>query len=230
MPKSTNLNDTGQGRGGPAMQLGLVLPLSAPAAPRPTGRTRTMTFANRLEKIGACSEAVEWLGRRGPTKAWRECERADWILWLFGRMLGKPGWPSRKAIVLAACDCAETALKFIPEGEDRPRMAIETARAWCRGHASLDEVQAAAYAAANAANTANAAAYAYAADAAANTAAYAAANAANATGAAAYAADAAAYTANAANANATRKAALYEMCDIVRARLRPCPVKEIGAH
>jgi len=54
-----------------------------------------------------------------------------------------------------------------PEGDDRPRRAIETARAWIRGEASIDEVRAAA----NAANAANAAA---------NAAAYAAGRAANA--------------------------------------------------
>jgi len=63
-----------------------------------------------------------------------------------------------------------------PEGDDRPRRAIETARAWIRGEASIDEVRAAANAAyaAYAANAANAAA-----NTAANAAAYAAANAAN---------------------------------------------------
>jgi len=88
---------------------------------------------------------------------------------------------SRQRLVLASCACARTVLHLVPEGEHRPRIAIETAERWTRGEATLEEVQ---LAAANAANAA------YAVDAAAN--AYYAANAAYA---AAYAANAAAYVA-----------------------------------
>jgi hypothetical protein len=44
----------------------------------------------------------------------------------------KPG-VDRSLVVLAACDCARTWLRHVPPGEDRPRLAIETAEAWCRG-------------------------------------------------------------------------------------------------
>ena len=52
-----------------------------------------------------------------------------------------------------------------PPGEDRPRLAIETAEAWCRGEVTIEEVRAAA----DAAYAAHAAGYAaaYAADTAA---------------------------------------------------------------
>ena len=56
-----------------------------------------------------------------------------------------------KRRLLAACDCAETALRFVPPGEVRPRDAIETARRWVRREASLAEVRRAAIAAASAA-------------------------------------------------------------------------------
>jgi hypothetical protein len=46
----------------------------------------------------------------------------------------------RRRIVMAACDCAEMALNLVPSGEERPRIAIETARAWCLGRASTDDV------------------------------------------------------------------------------------------
>jgi hypothetical protein len=42
-------------------------------------------------------------------------------------------------------------LHFVPAGEDRPRRALEVARAWCRGDASLDDVRSAEAAAENAA-------------------------------------------------------------------------------
>jgi hypothetical protein len=55
-----------------------------------------------------------------------------------------------------ACDCARTTLPFVPVGEDRPRLAIETTERWMIGAAAAEEVRADAAAAADAA-------YAYAA-------------------------------------------------------------------
>ena len=86
------------------------------------------------------------------------------MLWL----LGKIPSTDRKILVLAACECARQSLHLVPEGEDRPRLAIETAEKWARGEASIEEVKtaaAAAYYAAAAYASADAAAY-YAADAA----------------------------------------------------------------
>lgn len=44
------------------------------------------------------------------------------------------------AIALLACDFAERALRFVPEGEDRPRIAIDTTRRWVRGEATIGQV------------------------------------------------------------------------------------------
>ena len=157
-------------------------------------------LADKLVKLNACSEAVEWAKtQRTHKEAWANCERGDWMLWLLGNLSGLPESKSRKPLVLCACQCARLALPYVANNEHRPRIAIETAEAWCNGDASINEVRAAAYAApavvdpADAAYVANAAAYAadaaYAAYAA-NAAAYAAANAAtNAANAATNAAD-----------------------------------------
>jgi hypothetical protein len=108
----------------------------------------------------------------------------------------------RKALVLVACGCARLSLVHVPSGEDRPRIAIETAERWARGdmtttidmiraaYADADDAADDAYADANPAYSA-----AYAADAAAYAAACAVTYFANAADAA-YAADAAAYAAN----------------------------------
>jgi len=91
----------------------------------------------------------------------------------------------RRVGVWLACAVARTALRLVPAGEDRPRIAIETAERWVRGtateqecrdaadaaYANADAAYAAAYAAANAADAAAYAAYA-AANAAANAAAW----------------------------------------------------------
>jgi hypothetical protein len=162
------------------------------------------TFKAELQKIGACQEAIDWVGKKTFKTAWVECERADWMLWLVGKMQGQKGWPTHQQIVLVACDCAELVLpiyeKKYPK-DKRVRECLETTRKWAKGEATIEEVHAAAnaaYAAANAAAyaAANAAAYDDAANAA-NYAAYAAANAANAAAndAANAAANAAAYAA-----------------------------------
>ena len=98
-----------------------------------------------LVKLEACSEAVAW-AKTQPSyaKAWEACTRPDWILWLYGRALGKR---STKPMVRAACDIAETVLKYVPAGEERPRKAIEVTRAWCAGKATREDVDAASAAA-----------------------------------------------------------------------------------
>lgn len=125
-------------------------------------------FLNLLNGLDACPEAVAWVEERDLRAAWQECPRADWMLWLLGKMAGKEGWPTRAQVAAAVCDCAETALKFVPAGEERPRRAISMARHYLRGEAALDEVRAAAAAvdAADAAYAAYAAAAIYAASAA----------------------------------------------------------------
>ena len=140
-------------------------------------------FAALLVELDACSEAQEWASGKSLAVVWKTCKRGDWLLWLCGKMADKPNWPTRKEVVLATCDCAKLALKYVPKGEERPRKCIETTRAWASGNATLDEVRAvrrsaAAHAPPYAAPPALAAAYAaYAAaayDAAAYDAAYAA--------------------------------------------------------
>ena len=185
-----------------------------------------LKFMQLLRKLRACEEARTWAKGKDLHEVWTSCDCADWLLWLAGRMADEPGWPTRKQIVLAACACAETALRYVKPGEDRPRIAIETARAWVRGEASIEDVRlarknadaadaaadAAAYAAAAAAYAGAyaAAAAAYAAeDATYGAGAYAAASvaAAYAAGAAGYAADAAAYAAACAAEDAAYAAA-----------------------
>ena len=112
-------------------------------------------FEELLNELGACSSAVEWAHGKTLHVVWKTCQRGDWLLWLAGKMADKRGWPTRKQIVLAACVCAETALKYVPKGEERPKKAIQTARAWAKGKATIEEVWAAADGAADVAHVAH---------------------------------------------------------------------------
>ena len=86
-----------------------------------------------LTSKSACQSALDWLGDRDSDRMWAECDRPDWLMWWAAHAV------PRQQLVFAACDCAELALPFVPEGEDRPRLAIETARRWARGEATLQQ-------------------------------------------------------------------------------------------
>ena len=177
-----------------------------------------MTWIEKLKALRPCGEAVAWLESTGLSgqAAWEACERADWMLWLASKCQ-----IDRLVLVRAACACARTALAYVTKGEDRPRIAIETAERWCDGRATIDDVRAHAAAAADAAAAAHAAAAAAAA--AADAADAAAADAAHA---AAYTAHAAADAAHAAAAAKVRLTALRDMAAIVRQHIPQCPLKE----
>jgi hypothetical protein len=163
-------------------------------------------FSELLSKLGACKEARVWADGKSLAEAWEQCECGDWLLWLCARMQGKEGWPTRKQIVLAVCDCAEQALPMFEKkypNDKRPRKAIETTKQWAQGEATIAEVYEARAAAASAIYSAAAAS---ASDAAAAAAAAAASNAAAANAAAA-------------NAAAARARFLKHSAELIRKRL-----------
>ena len=117
----------------------------------------------QLKKWDACAEGIKHAEKYTSFKTlWSECERGDWMLWLIGK-LAKGNLTLRKRLVLVACKCARLSLTSLPDGEDRPLKAVETAEQWARGEdgVSLEDVS-------------KASAYAVRADAYAAYAAYAA--------------------------------------------------------
>ena len=154
------------------------------------------TMKQRLISLGACREAIDWIGDRTLAQAWAECERGDWLLWYAAQ-----SGVDILQVVRAACECARPALVHVPAGEDRPLLAIETALRWCDGQAAADECDAAG----SAARAASSAAWA------AGSAAWAAGSAAWAAGAA----GAAGYAARAAG-SAAWAAGASEVADIIR--------------
>ena len=138
------------------------------------------TTLNEIRKHHPCKDGWEkLLAHLGKTKADDEplsfgtildSNGIDDALWCLRALDGMDG-PIREL----ACDFAETAIKYVPEDEDRPRKAIETARRYARGEATDEELAAAraaraAWAASDAAWAAARAAASDAADAAARAA------------------------------------------------------------
>ncbi len=110
----------------------------------------------KLVDAKACPEAIRWVescGLRTNQEAWDACERGDWLLWLLSELKGQ----SQKKLVLAACKCARTTLKYVRKGELRPKKAIETAERWARDDTEVTwgDIFAATQAASNATFTAN---------------------------------------------------------------------------
>jgi hypothetical protein len=103
------------------------------------GDEMTEHWSDMLTRLNACADAIEWARtQESYESAWRTCAHGNWMLWL----LAKAG-ARREDVVLAACACARQALRYVPKGEERPRIAIETAERWARGEATIEEVRAA---------------------------------------------------------------------------------------
>lgn len=41
-----------------------------------------MTAKQLLIELGACKPAIRWVGNRSMYRAWMDCQRADWMIWL----------------------------------------------------------------------------------------------------------------------------------------------------
>jgi len=98
-----------------------------------------MKLRDQLIAMRACHDAVEWVGNKTAKGAWSQCRYSGWMLWLLERLQ----WDQR-VLASIACDCAERVLHLVPEGDDRPRIAIEIRRAWVRGEATEEDCRKAA--------------------------------------------------------------------------------------
>ena len=170
-------------------------------------------FMQHLISLGACTDAREWANGKSWQEVYHTCHRGDWLLWLYRR---SKGYDFQK-LTLAKGLCANTVRHLMQD--ERSIKAVDAAISFGNGEISRDELNAAAYAAADdisdAAYVAAAAVAAYAAADAISDAAYAA-TAAVAAHAAADAISDAAYAATAAVAAAARKTNQRKTADIVR--------------
>lgn len=195
-----------------------------------------------LHHLGACDEARLWVDRTPGTvrNVWNICEDPAFLFWFLGEIgIGC------NSIALISCQCARLALQYVPDGEDRPRICIETTEAYLRGEATTEQVYEAnriACAAANAAITAHDYARTHAAHAAHTTARAAIATTYTAHTAAHAAARAAIDTANHTFAVAIHTASEYshtidytagkmvqvECCNVIRSHIPFSAVLRLG--
>ena len=82
-----------------------------------------------LKSMNACTDAVEWCSTyQTPVNCWRYCQRADWLLWFAAKIC-----VDRKLIVLAACDCAGTSLKYIKDAMLKKKAKVKEFRMYSSG-------------------------------------------------------------------------------------------------
>ena len=132
-------------------------------------------FIEKLIALGACEEAKEWAAGNTWEEVYNNCHRGDWLLWLFK----KTNPDDLQLLTLAKGHCANTVRHLMKD--ERSIKAVDAAIAFGEGKITREELDAAAWAAADA-DWADGAAWA----------AWAAADAADAATAARAAADAAA--------------------------------------
>jgi hypothetical protein len=166
-----------------------------------------MEAIEKLKQLNVCYGALNWVEENNLNtieEIVSKCERGDWLLWLSNKL-----GIDIKPITLAKALCAKTVIHLMKD--ERSIKAIEVAERFGKGEVTIEELNAAAYAA----DAAATAAAATAADAAATDAAATAADAADAADAAYAAAAYAAYAAAAADA-AAKKENQKQTADICR--------------
>jgi hypothetical protein len=87
-----------------------------------------------LRKLGACSDAIEWVQSINDNdRAWNECKRSDWMFWLLAAVRYQEEKPLRRI----ACECVrEVWSRLDPES----RLLIETIERYCDGRADWQSV------------------------------------------------------------------------------------------
>lgn len=102
-----------------------------------------MIFQDHLVSLGvvACTPVRRYVGGKTFEQAWNDSKRADWMMWLCGRMAGCDGWPSVPALVDLTSHILKNSLEM-DESMQHPsilRTLIATSR-WCYGQATQQDV------------------------------------------------------------------------------------------
>lgn len=99
-------------------------------------------LSSTLITFRACDSAVDWSLPFGDDweRALDACPRLAWLFWLACSLVDN-GYLTQQPFVAVACSCVRLTLRFIPTGEERPRIAIEVAECWMRGETTDEEVR-----------------------------------------------------------------------------------------
>lgn len=94
-----------------------------------------------LKSIHACQDAINWAEDRPILDCWNECTRPDWLLFLINMMHDKPGWPTRRQVILTQCLVAEYADKFLLEERNEKALnSIRAAKSWLNAEAMEEPI------------------------------------------------------------------------------------------
>ena len=93
-------------------------------------------FARQLHKLEDYPTVIRWVGDREFEEAWAICPGGEWMISLAEKLE-----VDSRLFVQIACRCARLVLPWVPEGEERPRKAIEAAEGYLEGKVSVEEVQ-----------------------------------------------------------------------------------------
>ena len=82
---------------------------------------------NKLIELRACADSIEWVGDKTWEQAYNDCERGDWLLWLFK----KTNPDNLKELTLAKGHCANTVRHLMKD--NRSILAVDAAIAFGNG-------------------------------------------------------------------------------------------------
>jgi hypothetical protein len=102
-----------------------------------------MREISKLKQMNACPQALTYLKRQGSyQKAWKRCDRGDWMLWLLGKVLDEENKTEFRKLTLAKARCAKLVADLT--NNKYSKKAIEVAEDFGLGEATREELDSAA--------------------------------------------------------------------------------------
>ena len=92
------------------------------------------TFATWLEEQYACQPAIHWVGSRSLRAAWRDCDRADWLIWM-----ALNAGVNHKACVYVTSECVR--LSVMHKADHEELAMLESVQCWCQGESTTDNLR-----------------------------------------------------------------------------------------
>src|ERR1700749_4441615 len=97
--------------------------------------TQQQTVADRIRHLDPCGDSLKWASAyTSPDKAWAECERGDWMLWLIGRVDRFEAWSNERKPFVGFCLDWTKHIKH--DHSAIIDASISVLRQWIRGAAS----------------------------------------------------------------------------------------------